>query len=265
METGSKYFQFIEWSPFWRFSSTVRPCVWILGSRTVIIVPVVVWQGVFAIVEMGDLGAREAVLSQPQHSLGGHRLRVRPREQKEFQSPASRSPKRVAPDSLQLIKALAEAPDVEAQMVKLVGLRELSEAERQLRSLVVALMQEVFTEFFPGEPPPCCVCIPSLPQLVVFTGLLFHLCAELRSSPTYSLQCLLTFILFSAPRLCGPSFWLLHKQLWRPWLWPWPLPGSGGLGRAPGMWPWRHLWRVSGNGRVTLGEPLTSHALVPGL
>lgn len=107
-------------------------------------------KGVFAIVEMGDLGAREAVLSQPQHSLGGHRLRVRPREQKEFQSPASRSPKRVAPDSLQLIKALAEAPDVEAQMVKLVGLRELSEAERQLRSLVVALMQEVFTEFFPG-------------------------------------------------------------------------------------------------------------------
>ncbi|XP_059787755.1 speckle targeted PIP5K1A-regulated poly(A) polymerase [Balaenoptera ricei] len=107
-------------------------------------------KGVFAIVEMGDVGAREAVLSQPQHSLGGHRLRVRPREQKEFQSPASKSPKGVAPDSHQLAKALAEAPDVEAQMVKLVGLRELSEAERQLRSLVVALVQEVFTEFFPG-------------------------------------------------------------------------------------------------------------------
>ncbi|XP_066893507.1 speckle targeted PIP5K1A-regulated poly(A) polymerase isoform X2 [Kogia breviceps] len=107
-------------------------------------------KGVFAIVEMGDVGAREAVLSQPQHSLGGHRLRVRPREQKEFQSPASKCPKGVAPDSHQLAKALAEAPDVEAQMVKLVGLRELSEAERQLRSLVVALVQEVFTEFFPG-------------------------------------------------------------------------------------------------------------------
>uniref|UniRef100_A0A8C6C626 Speckle targeted PIP5K1A-regulated poly(A) polymerase n=1 Tax=Monodon monoceros TaxID=40151 RepID=A0A8C6C626_MONMO len=107
-------------------------------------------KGVFAIVEMGDVGAREAVLSQPQHSLGGHRLRVRPREQKEFQSPASKSPKGVAPDSHQLAKALAEAPDVEAQMAKLVGLRELSEAERQLRSLVVALVQEVFTEFFPG-------------------------------------------------------------------------------------------------------------------
>ncbi|XP_053418249.1 speckle targeted PIP5K1A-regulated poly(A) polymerase isoform X2 [Nycticebus coucang] len=107
-------------------------------------------KGVFAIVEMGDVVAREAILSQSQHSLGGHRLRVRPREQKEFQSPASKSPKGAAPDNQQLAKALAEAPDVGAQMVKLVGLRELSEAERQLRSLVVALMQEVFTEFFPG-------------------------------------------------------------------------------------------------------------------
>ncbi|XP_004683436.1 PREDICTED: speckle targeted PIP5K1A-regulated poly(A) polymerase [Condylura cristata] len=107
-------------------------------------------KGVFAIVEMGDVGAREAVLSQPQHSLGGQRLRVRPREQKEFQSPASKSPKGAAPDSHQLLKTLAESPDVGAQMVKLVELRELSEAERQLRSLVVALMQEVFTEFFPG-------------------------------------------------------------------------------------------------------------------
>ncbi|ELW52035.1 Elongation factor 1-gamma [Tupaia chinensis] len=107
-------------------------------------------KGVFAIVEMGDVSAREAVLSQSQHSLDGRRLRVRPREQKEFQSPASKSPKGVAPDSDQLARALAEAPDVGAQMVKLVGLRELSEAERQLRSLVVALMQEVFTEFFPG-------------------------------------------------------------------------------------------------------------------
>ncbi|XP_003419525.3 speckle targeted PIP5K1A-regulated poly(A) polymerase [Loxodonta africana] len=107
-------------------------------------------KGVFAIVEMGDVGARDAVLSQPQHSLRGHRLRVRPREQKEFQSPASKSPKGAAPDSHQLAKALAEASDVGAQMVKLVGLRELSEAERQLRSLVVSLMQEVFTEFFPG-------------------------------------------------------------------------------------------------------------------
>ncbi|XP_057635802.1 speckle targeted PIP5K1A-regulated poly(A) polymerase isoform X2 [Chionomys nivalis] len=107
-------------------------------------------KGVFAIVEMGDVSAREAVLSQPQHRLGERALRVRPREQKEFQRPASKSPKGVDSNSHQMVQALAEAPDVEAQMVKLVELRELSEAERQLRNLVVALMQEVFTEFFPG-------------------------------------------------------------------------------------------------------------------
>ncbi|XP_020824083.1 speckle targeted PIP5K1A-regulated poly(A) polymerase [Phascolarctos cinereus] len=107
-------------------------------------------KGVFAIVEMGDVGARDAVLSQPQHALSGHRLRVRPRQQKEFQAPAPRSSKGAPPDDQQLTRELAEAPDVEAQMVQLVGLRELSEAERQLRGLVVTLLQEVFTEFFPG-------------------------------------------------------------------------------------------------------------------
>ncbi|XP_027714609.1 speckle targeted PIP5K1A-regulated poly(A) polymerase isoform X2 [Vombatus ursinus] len=107
-------------------------------------------KGVFAIVEMGDTGARDAVLSQPQHALSGHRLRVRPRQQKEFQTPAPKSSKGAPPDDQQLMRELAEAPDVEAQMVQLVGLRELSEAERQLRGLVVTLLQEVFTEFFPG-------------------------------------------------------------------------------------------------------------------
>ncbi|XP_005414852.1 PREDICTED: speckle targeted PIP5K1A-regulated poly(A) polymerase [Chinchilla lanigera] len=108
-------------------------------------------KGVFAIVEMGDVGSRDAALAQEQHSLRGQRLRVRPREQKAFQSPASRGLRGAAPDdSDQLLSALAEAPDVGGQMLRLVALRELSEAERQLRRLVVALMQEVFTEFFPG-------------------------------------------------------------------------------------------------------------------
>lgn len=169
---------------------------------------------------MGDVGAQEAVLSQPQHSLGGRRLRVRPREQKEFQSPASKSPKGVAPDSHQLAAALAEVPDVGAQMVKLVGLRELSEAERQLRSLVVALMQEVFTEFFPGESPP--EPTPSFPaprphpQPALSWGCAFgrpFISCPLMFFPRLVPQCLLTFVLCSAPRLCGPSFWVFHKQL----------------------------------------------------
>ncbi|XP_004646802.1 speckle targeted PIP5K1A-regulated poly(A) polymerase [Octodon degus] len=108
-------------------------------------------KGVFAIVEMKDVASRDAALAQDQHSLRGQRLRVRPREQKAFQSPASRGSRGAAPeDSDQLLSLLAEAPDVGGQMLKLVALRELSEAERQLRRLVVALVQEVFTEFFPG-------------------------------------------------------------------------------------------------------------------
>uniref|UniRef100_F7FZR1 Speckle targeted PIP5K1A-regulated poly(A) polymerase n=1 Tax=Ornithorhynchus anatinus TaxID=9258 RepID=F7FZR1_ORNAN len=107
-------------------------------------------KGVFAIVELGDVGTREAVLSQPQHRLEGHRLRVRPREQKEFRALAPGSLGGRPLDSQQLVRALAEAPDVGAQMGKLVELWELSGPERQLRELVVALMQEVFTEFFPG-------------------------------------------------------------------------------------------------------------------
>lgn len=38
-------------------------------------------------------------------------------------------------------------------MEQLVGLLELSEGERRLRHLLVALFQEVFSEFFPGESP----------------------------------------------------------------------------------------------------------------
>lgn len=154
-----------------------------------------IFQGVFAIVEMGDMGAREAVLSQPQHSLGGQRLRVRPREQKEFQKPASKSPKGVAPDSHQLATALAEAPDVGAQMVKLVGLRELSQAERQLRSLVVALIQEVFTEFFPGEPPPArapCL-LPRCPLSQRVYLVAFSSACPVTCFPSLAPQCLLTF------------------------------------------------------------------------
>ena len=47
-------------------------------------------------------------------------------------------------------------PQVDAQLTQLVALQELSEAERRLRHLLLALFQEVFSEFFPGPscPPP---------------------------------------------------------------------------------------------------------------
>lgn len=40
-------------------------------------------------------------------------------------------------------------------MSQLVGLLALSEDERRVRHLLVSLFQEVFTEFFPGQSPPC--------------------------------------------------------------------------------------------------------------
>lgn len=41
-------------------------------------------QGAYAIVELQDAEGRERALAQPHHLLHGRRLRVRPREQKEF-------------------------------------------------------------------------------------------------------------------------------------------------------------------------------------
>ncbi|KAM9221101.1 speckle targeted PIP5K1A-regulated poly(A) polymerase isoform 2-T2 [Dugong dugon] len=115
-------------------------------------------KGVFAIVEMGDMGAREAILSQPQHSLGGRRLRVRPREQKEFQSPAFRSPRGAAPDSHQLAKALAEVPDVEAQMDdrgegdlgKSLELAEALNGEKTERGAMLELVGSILRGCVPG-------------------------------------------------------------------------------------------------------------------
>lgn len=72
-------------------------------------------QGVYAIVELEDQAALEKVLAQPQHSVGGQRLRVKPREQKEF---AYAPPKRqggarrelLSPEKLE--QELCQAEDV---------------------------------------------------------------------------------------------------------------------------------------------------------
>ncbi|NWS65234.1 STPAP polymerase, partial [Chunga burmeisteri] len=111
-------------------------------------------KGAYAIVELRDAASRERALAEPQHSLDGHRLRVRPREQKTFAyGPPGRSPRREPLGPGRLEQALWQASDVDAQMSQLVGLLELSEDERRVRHLLVTLFQEVFTEFFPGESP----------------------------------------------------------------------------------------------------------------
>ncbi|NXO50628.1 STPAP polymerase, partial [Aramus guarauna] len=108
-------------------------------------------KGAYAIVELRDAAGRERALAETQHDLAGHRLRVRPREQKAFAyGPPGRSPCREPLGPGRLEPALWQVADVDAQMSELVRLLELSEDERHVRHLLVTLFQEVFTEFFPG-------------------------------------------------------------------------------------------------------------------
>ncbi|XP_053133654.1 speckle targeted PIP5K1A-regulated poly(A) polymerase-like [Hemicordylus capensis] len=110
-------------------------------------------KGVYAIVELKDREVLEKVLAEPQHSLGGVKLRVKPREKKDFKYTPPRkqgSAKREQLSPEKLAQELCQATDVDAQMSLVVQLFEFSEGERRLRDLLVALFQEVFLEFFPG-------------------------------------------------------------------------------------------------------------------
>ncbi|XP_054857347.1 speckle targeted PIP5K1A-regulated poly(A) polymerase [Eublepharis macularius] len=111
-------------------------------------------KGVYAIVELQDREVLEKVLAQPQHSLGGQKLRVKPREKKDFKYTPPRkqgSAKREQLSPEKLAQELCQADDVDAQMTRMVQLFEFSEGERRLRDLLVTLFQEVFLEFFPGS------------------------------------------------------------------------------------------------------------------
>ncbi|KAL8184244.1 UNVERIFIED_CONTAM: hypothetical protein K2H54_010788 [Gekko kuhli] len=111
-------------------------------------------KGVYAIVELQDREVLEKVLAQTQHTLGGQKLRVKPREKKDFKYTPPRkqgSAKREQLSPEKLEQELCQADDVDAQMSLLVQLFEFSEGERRLRDLLVTLFQEVFLEFFPGS------------------------------------------------------------------------------------------------------------------
>ncbi|XP_068034803.1 speckle targeted PIP5K1A-regulated poly(A) polymerase [Anomalospiza imberbis] len=107
-------------------------------------------KGAFAIVELQDPAGRQRALEEPRHLLEGRRLRVRPREHRDFPRAPPRDPPATPPGPPGLLQALGRAQDVGAQLQLLVRALELSAAERRLRRLLVALIQEVFTEFFPG-------------------------------------------------------------------------------------------------------------------
>ncbi|XP_051894356.1 speckle targeted PIP5K1A-regulated poly(A) polymerase [Pristis pectinata] len=110
-------------------------------------------KGLYAIVEMESNKEVENVLSIPQHSMNGQKLRVKHREYKEFKYIPKKKQdpgKKQFIDFEELSLALCQAVDVDEQLKKLMELFELTDNERMLRKLTVSLIQEVFLEFFPG-------------------------------------------------------------------------------------------------------------------
>ncbi|XP_043931306.1 speckle targeted PIP5K1A-regulated poly(A) polymerase [Protopterus annectens] len=109
-------------------------------------------KGLYAIVELESIETRKKVLSE-QHCINGQKLRVKPREQKEFRYIPKKNqgtPKGQMLNQLELSQALCKANDVDEQMFHLVHLFEFSESEQKLRELLITFLQEVFSEFFPG-------------------------------------------------------------------------------------------------------------------
>uniref|UniRef100_F6YU17 Speckle targeted PIP5K1A-regulated poly(A) polymerase n=1 Tax=Xenopus tropicalis TaxID=8364 RepID=F6YU17_XENTR len=108
-------------------------------------------RGLYAIVEFESKDGMCAALEEPQIKLSGKRLRVKPREKKEFQRKKGGSPRTLQPpDPEALSKELLNCADVEQQIKKLVSLCSPSHHESHLRELLLSLLQETFTEFFPG-------------------------------------------------------------------------------------------------------------------
>ncbi|KAG9469354.1 speckle targeted PIP5K1A-regulated poly(A) polymerase isoform X1 [Eleutherodactylus coqui] len=108
-------------------------------------------RGLYAIVEFESQDGVCLALSQTNITLEGHRLKVKPREKKEFKKKQGGTHRSLQPpDPETLSKQLIRCTNVEDQVKNLVSLCSPSHHESRLRELLLSLLRETFTEFFPG-------------------------------------------------------------------------------------------------------------------
>ncbi|CAI9572626.1 unnamed protein product [Staurois parvus] len=107
-------------------------------------------RGLYAIVEFENSDGVSATLEEHDIKLEGQQLKVKPREKKEFKKRRAGTRNLQPPDPEALSKELIHCKDWKNKMKSVVTLCSPSRHESHLRELLLSLLKETFTEFFPG-------------------------------------------------------------------------------------------------------------------